>query len=232
MGLRLFMSWRYVYTYSMVYELSYRRDNQDYRVIVTIKAIKNVIFRFRDHAFYVSAPRRTKDATIIAYLDKFYERLLAKNAQSTTPFVGNQVYLLGELFDLYEGEAVKNTFFYGNGLYFKDQNDFDKKLRKFAKEYYTLRVRHHEQIMKIKKPYDIKVRDMKTRFGTNSRKTHALSFQLRLIHFHPSIIDAIIIHELAHDRNFDHGVSFYQELYKYCPDYKILVKRLKKGLFA
>lgn len=216
----------------MVYELTYRRDGHDYRVVVTIKQIKNVIFRFRDQVFYVSAPRRTKEATIIAYLDKFYERLLAKHAQNTTPFINQQIYLLGELFDLYEGSSVKNTFIFGRGLYYKNQRDFDKKLRAFAKDYYTLRVRHHEQIMKIKKPYDVKVRDMKTRFGTNSRKTHALSFQLRLIHFHPLIIDAIVIHELAHDRHFDHGLSFYQELYKYCPDYKILVKRLKKGQFA
>lgn len=216
----------------MIYELPYRRDNHDYRIIVTIKPIKNVIFRFRDSTFHVSAPKRTKDATIIAYLDKFYERLLAKHAQNTSPFLGNQVFLLGELFDMYEGAAVKNTFVFGRGVYFDDRADFTKKLRLFAKEYYTLSVRHHEKIMGIKKPYDIKVRDMKTRFGTNSRKTHALSFQLRLIHFRPEIIDAIVIHELAHDRNFDHGLSFYQELYKFCPDYKILVKRLKKGLFS
>ncbi|MDY0345340.1 MAG: YgjP-like metallopeptidase domain-containing protein [Bacilli bacterium] len=216
----------------MVHELSYTRNNQQYRVVVTIKKIKHVIFRFRDNIFYVSAPRKTKDATIFAYLDKFYERLLAKHAQNTNPFVDNQVYLLGELWKLFEGVSLKNIFAFDGSLYYKNQNDFNKKLRKFAKDYFTERVRHYELIMRIRKPYEIKVRDMKTRYGTNSRKTHALSFQLRLIHFHPEVIDAIVIHELAHDRYFNHGEAFYRELYKYCPNYKIIVKKLKKGEFV
>lgn len=223
---------RYVYTIIMVYKLTYSRENKTYEVIVTVKRIKNVIFRYRDGVFYVSAPKLTSQITIYNYLDKFYSRLLAKEAKKTTPFVDGKMYLLGNLVNLHEGQSNGKSFLVGDILLFKNQNDFQRKLRAFAKEYFTSRVRHYEEIMRIKKGYDVKVRDMKTRFGTNSRKTHALSLQLKLIHYHPSIIDAIIIHELAHDRNFNHGDGFYQELYKYCPDYKILLKKLKRGEYS
>ncbi len=222
----------YVYTIIMVYKLTYSRDSKTYEVVVTVKRIRNVIFRYRDGIFYVSAPKYTAHTTIFNYLDKFYHRLLAKEARKTTPFIDGKMYLLGSLFNLCEGAANGKSFLVGDSLMYKNQNDFERKLKKFAKEYFIGRVRHYELIMKIKKPYDVKVRDMKTRFGTNSRKTHALSLQLKLIHYHPNIIDAIIIHELAHDRNFNHGDGFYQELYKYCPDYKILLQKLKRGEYA
>lgn len=213
----------------MVYELSYRHSNVEYLVIVSVKRIKNVIFRFRDGKFYVSVPKKTSEKLIFEYLDRFYERLLAKDAKKTTPFENGRVYLQGQLVEMFAGETIKNVFRFGDAVYFKDEKDFDKKLRNYALEYFTERVRYHEKMMKIRRPYDIKVRNMKTRFGTNSRKTHALSFQIRLIHFHPAVIDAIVIHELAHDRYFDHGEKFYQELFKFCPDYKLLVRKLKKG---
>ena len=216
----------------MVYELTYQRNNNNHKVVVTVKRIKNIIFRYREGTFFVSAPKNTSQKVIFDYLERFYERLLAKDAKKTTPYDNGKMFLLGQLVELHDGQALKNTFLLGEALYFKDEKDLDKKLRIYAKEYFTQRVRYFEKVMKIRQPYDIKVRNMKTRFGTNSRKTHALSFQIRLIHFHPDIIDAIVIHELAHDRYFDHGPRFYQELYKYCPNYKTFVNKLKKGEFA
>ncbi|MFA5481278.1 MAG: YgjP-like metallopeptidase domain-containing protein [Bacilli bacterium] len=216
----------------MIYELSYSRENEQYRVIVTTKRIKNIIFRFRDRVFYVSAPFRTKDELIFDYLNRFYHRLLARHAKVADPFVDGQLYLLGRLVGLYEGEDIKGHFLVGEALYYKNKSDFDRKLRRFASEYLTSRVRVFETSMGIKKAYEVKIRQMKTRFGTNSRRTHSLTFQLKLIHFHPEIIDAIVVHELAHDRHFNHGRAFYDELLTHCPNYKMLIKKLKKGEFA
>lgn len=228
----LCMSNKSDYTNNMVYQLTYHRNDRDHAVVVTVKRIKNIIFRYKDGSFLVSTPKNTPTKVIFDYLDRFYDRLLAKDAKKTSPFENGKMFLLGQSVELYAGEDIKNVFRFGDALYFKDDKDFDKKLRLYAKDYFTSRVRYFEKVMKIKNPYEIKVRDMKTRFGTNSRKTHALSFQLRLIHFQPEIIDAIVIHELAHDHHFDHGVKFYQKLYEFCPNYKALIKKLKKGEFA
>ncbi|NCA97196.1 MAG: DUF45 domain-containing protein [Bacteroidia bacterium] len=220
------------YTNNMVYELAYERNGKRHPVVVSVKRIKHIIFRYKEGSFLVSTPKNTPDKIVFDYLDRFYERLLAKDAKRTTPYIDGKMYLLGELLTMSRIESRKTPFVQEGQVFFVDEVDMKKKLRKFAKEYYEGRVRLYEKIMGIKVPYQIKVRDMKTRFGTNSRKTHALSFQLRLIHFSPKIIDAIVIHELAHDRHFDHGRKFYDELYKYCPDYKMLVTKLKRGEYA
>lgn len=223
------MSRRNDYTNIMVYELAYERDGRRHPVVVNVKRIKHIIFRYRDGSFFVSAPKNTPEQVVIDYLNRFYERLLAKDAKKTTPFVDGKMYLLGQLLPMVVSSDKKVSFVNEGQVFYRDDNHLQRELRKFAKKYYEERVRYYEQVMGIRRPYQIKVRDMKTRFGTNSRKTHALTFQLRLIHFAPDIIDAIVIHELAHDQHFDHGREFYKQLYQYCPNYKPLISKLKKG---
>ena len=45
------------------------------------------------------------------------------------------------------------------------------------------------------------------------------------------IIDSVIIHELAHHFVYDHSDNFYKVVYKYCPNYDILRKKLIKAEF-
>ncbi|MBQ7243982.1 MAG: M48 family metallopeptidase, partial [Bacilli bacterium] len=52
------------------------------------------------------------------------------------------------------------------------------------------------------------------------------TFQCRLMAFHPSIIDSVVVHELAHHYQFDHSKKFYDIVYRYCPDYDKLRKKL------
>jgi len=212
--------------------LTYQRDGISYPVVITIKAIKNIVFRYRGGTFFVSAPSLARDREILKYLDQFFVRLLARGAPAPSPIADGRMYLLGGLVDLHAGEEVKGAFLYEGGLYYKDDEDLKKKMRKLAKRYLEARVRFHETKMGIKEPYLVKIRDMKTRFGTNSRKTHALTFQLHLIHFRPDLIDAIVIHELAHDSHFDHGRAFYDTVVKYCPEYRQLIKKIRRGEFA
>ena len=72
---------------------------------------------------------------------------------------------------------------------------------------------------------------MKTRLGSNSRKTNKLAFSLSLVHYSKDIIDSVIVHELAHYYEFNHSFKFYNIVYKYCPNYKILRKKLIKGIY-
>ena len=85
--------------------------------------------------------------------------------------------------------------------------------------------------MGITHTYKIRVRKMKSRYGSNSRKTMSLAFNLSLVHYSPEIIDSVIIHELVHDKVFNHSEKFYNEVYKYCPNYKALKRKLNKGIY-
>lgn len=215
----------------MNYEFYFLKDNKEYLVVVTYKRIQNIIFRFRDEVFYVSAPHKTPNSLIHQYLSKHCEKLLRSERKALNPFVGDQMYLLGKLVTLKEGYIIKQDFLQDNLFYYLDEEDLEKKLKKIALEHFTKRVRYFEKELKIKKAYNIRIRKMTSRYASNSSKTHSLTFQLNLIHFESQLSDAIIIHELAHDSHFHHQPSFYEKVLKYCPDYYEKIQKIKDGEF-
>ena len=74
-----------------------------------------------------------------------------------------------------------------------------------------------------------KVRDAISKYGSCKPKTKELYFTLRLIMLPENVIDAIIVHELAHIVYANHSKDFYSLIEKYIPDYKKIDKWLKKN---
>ena len=72
---------------------------------------------------------------------------------------------------------------------------------------------------------------MKSRYGSNNKSTKTITYSLVLLHYSPEIIDSVIIHEIAHCFAYNHGDNFYKVVYKYCPNYDILRKKLIKAEF-
>ena len=64
-----------------------------------------------------------------------------------------------------------------------------------------------------------------SRWGScNSRRE--VRFSWRLIKARPALIDYVICHELAHLRHMDHSPSFWNEVERMCPDYRVLKQEL------
>ena len=77
--------------------------------------------------------------------------------------------------------------------------------------------------------YRITIRKMTSRYGSNSKTSKHITFATILLHYSLPIIDSVVVHELAHIEVFDHSKKFYDVVYKYCPDYDVLHKKLRKG---
>ncbi|MCY7417606.1 MAG: M48 family metallopeptidase [Chloroflexi bacterium] len=58
------------------------------------------------------------------------------------------------------------------------------------------------------RPTSISVRDQQTRWGSAS-KAGSLSFSWRLLLAPPFVLDAVVVHELAHLRHANHGATFW-----------------------
>ena len=80
--------------------------------------------------------------------------------------------------------------------------------------------------------YQVKVRDMRSRYGTNNRAKKTITYAMNLLYYSSEIIDSVVIHELTHCFVYDHSDNFYRLLYKYCPYYDMLRKKLIKAVFA
>lgn len=200
-------------------EFEYSKNGTKYRVFVSYKRQKNVYFRFKEDAFYVSAPYRTSNRFIASGLDKFFDKLVNRPKEKIEHYSleKKHIYLLGNKMGL-------------DSLNIKDNEDLPKYLKYKALEVITFEVRNYEQIMGIKNPYKIKVKNTLRQYGSNSKRTHTLSFQISLIHYSLDIIDSVVVHELAHEFERNHQKGFYEIVYKYCPNYKTLHKKLRKGI--
>ena len=85
--------------------------------------------------------------------------------------------------------------------------------------------------MGVTSPYRVRTAKLKSRYGSNSRRTHKLSFASSLIHYPVEVIDSVVVHELAHHFVFDHSKSFYNVVLRYCPAYWEMHKRLRKKIY-
>lgn len=201
------------------HELIYEYNGVSYPLIITYKRIKNTYFRYKDGAFYVTSNPRVSEKRIVASLDKYAPKLLKirKNKQKPYSLKDGYVYVFGECKHL------------DNKLC--DEVSLKKILKVTLIEYLNEQVRYYEKEMDISPSYKIKVKDMSSRHGSNSRQTRTISFQLSLVHYKKEIIDSVIVHELAHDKVFNHSKKFYDIVYQYCPNYKKYKKELRNGEF-
>ena len=200
-------------------EFIYRIVDKDYNVYVDRKFQRNIYFRFKNGSFYISCPKLTPRSQIVKGLNKYAERLIKQynKRHDNFSFEDDFVFLLGESYSL-KALNIENT---------KELQAF---LVENAKKVFKNLVRKNEEKMGIKEPYKIKLKNTQAQFGSNSLKTHTLSFQLSLIHYSEEIIESVVIHELAHEYYRNHQKEFYNVVYKYCPNYDLVQRKLKKGI--
>jgi len=75
-------------------------------------------------------------------------------------------------------------------------------------------------------PESVKVTGARKRFGSCSAK-NGLCFSWRLMSYPDEAIDYVVVHELAHIAQKNHGSGFYELVAAVLPDYKVRRKLLK-----
>ncbi len=94
-----------------------------------------------------------------------------------------------------------------------------------AKKIIPKRVKHFATIMGVR--YNrIAIKHQATRWGSCSAKGN-LNFNCLLVLCPPEIRDYVIIHELCHLKELNHSERFWNEVAKYCPEYKVHKQWLK-----
>ena len=94
-----------------------------------------------------------------------------------------------------------------------------------ARELILQRLEHFNSFYNFK--YNIvAVRDQKTRWGSCSSKGN-LNFNYKILFLDSDLADYIIVHELCHLKEMNHGANFWQQVELQCPDYKSKMYRLR-----
>ena len=198
---------------------------KEYPIILVRKHMKRITMRPDHNGILVHAPIGVSISFIKAAINRHMPKFIA-SLNSDAPLSTNHIYFLGT--KAYNDDAYLKTIFKAS-LDDYMATAFEVELRKKALLFFTKRVRHYEKVMGIARPYEVKVRKMKARLGSNEKHTHTLTFALKLIHYALPIIDAVVVHELAHDFAFDHSRNFYEVVEKYCPTYRDEHAKIKRG---
>ena len=72
----------------------------------------------------------------------------------------------------------------------------------------------------------IAIRNQKSRWGSCSKKGN-LNFNYKLVFMPPAIRDYVIVHEICHIKEFNHGRGFWSLVAETVPDWKKLRKELR-----
>ncbi len=209
-------------------ETKYLHKGKEYKLIITRKKMRSIRYYFKDGTFKISAPKYlVTQKQIMDGLEKYADQLIKMDTRSSAS--GDDfIYILGNKYDLTFPGQLKIE---DNIIKYKDKEQLERKLRRWFRGFVTVRNEIYEKKMKINKPYNVRVRRMTTRYGSNSKGTHSVTYSLVLLHYSVEIIDSVVVHELSHHFVRDHSQKFYNVVYKYCPDYRELHKKLRKGVF-
>jgi predicted metal-dependent hydrolase len=72
----------------------------------------------------------------------------------------------------------------------------------------------------------VAIRDQRRRWGSCSSKGN-LNFNYRLIFLPEHLFDYIIVHELCHLKEMNHGPAFWSLVAKECPQYEAMIAELR-----
>lgn len=203
--------------------------------------LKNIYLSFDEHGeLVIKSPKVSIDRIEKLIISKANwinkTQIKIKNKKSNCDNL-TQIYYLGKLIDVTFMESKSSPrvdFNSDNGLTIYAKTDdkevltsiIDKFYQAQSLEYITKEVQKYSKIMSLY-PIDIKYRKTKRQWGSCSGKNN-LSFNTMLMKLNPSLIEYVVIHELAHIQHKNHQKQFWELVEEYSPSHKKLRKELKE----
>jgi len=99
-------------------------------------------------------------------------------------------------------------------------------LQQEARAYFTERLAHYADRMGLPHP-PLRLSSARTRWGSCNHRG-CISLHWRLIQMPPSVIDYVVVHELAHIREMNHSPRFWSVVEEFCSDWRALRQELKQ----
>ena len=196
----------------------------------------------RDGVIEVRAPLLYRESDMQAFLNQHkrwifnhLDRLQNADNQQKKYISGEIHYYLGKQYTLQVVQSNKNAVYIeGDSLiiHSKSSDNIDNLLNKWYRA--QAKIVFSELlppiIEKFKKynvaPAKISIRDMRSRWGSCSRKGN-ISLNLQLIKLNENCIRQVMIHEMCHLIYFNHQAGFYALMEEMMPDWKLWKKELK-----
>ncbi len=208
------------------------------------KSVKNLNLRVRrDGTMHLSIPRRTTIAVAEAFLIKQEDWILATIAKvearaeahpaisgqvgDTLPYLGTTLSIRWETGSpaRVQIDRERNHL----NVYLSDPADPEQRMRaveafeknETARLVSLLVARYHPFFAPrgVEYPKEIRVKHIKSRFGSCAPKVGSLNFASKLCEFPMSFVEYVVVHELCHFLVPNHSAAFWEEVERVLPDY-------------
>jgi predicted metal-dependent hydrolase len=200
-------------------------NNQVITYVIIRKPIKNIYFRFKsDLILYVSCNRMVSERYIINLLNEQASNILKMYDKMQKKQTPNDLYYLGDKLNL----IISNTkpFINNDDIYAKSMEEAKKYLYTLSLSIFETRLKQIRHNFDYLPEFRLRVRHMTTRWGVCNRKSMTVTLNTELITKDVNLIDYVIIHELCHFKYMNHSSSFWNEVGKHYPYYKLARKEL------
>ena len=203
-----------------------------------IKDIRNLIIKLNaKNEIIVSIPKSVPEKILIEFLDanleKFYNHANEKKENSSINLKENWFYLFGQKM-FFEDDKLNKKIIINNKkisyLNISKEDAINKYRKKELNVYLLIRQLQFQKIMNID-DHLIRVREKERAWATNHVLKKTIYYSVKLSAFSKEIIDYVIVHELAHNKEPNHSKKFWEIVSKYEPEYKLKRYKLKKGKY-
>ena len=211
------------------------------------KKVKNINLRVKqDGTVHLTVPMATTEDFINRFIEskkdwiesklKYFNEC-DKNVDSVEIINGQSVRYLGDRYtlkiiqDLNEGLKLCPEYI---EIHVKDSNDKTRK-QEILNEWYVKRAK--DKFLKLVNKYEevlneqvngIRIKTMKTRWGSCNVKTKNINLNLELIKNPQECIEYVVLHELAHLKHPNHSKEFWEYVGTHMPDWKLRRKKLEQ----
>lgn len=205
--------------------MQYILNDKKYDVLIVRKNIKNIYIKERDGKIYVTCNKFTLESNIKKLMDNNKGKLTKMLSKKENQ---DKFYYLGKYYDIIYNEDITEPYILDNYLYTKDDAMLNKWLdiniqALFNREYHNI----YESFLEINEKYLLKIKKLKSRWGSNNRHSKIITLNKDLIKYDIRCLRYVIIHEMAHQVHFDHSKNFWNLVKKYVPNYKEIKEVLK-----
>lgn len=146
------------------------------------------------------------------------------------------IYLLGNKYNFYFAD-VKRTIFDGDTFLFSSWGVLENKLKSEIRPYILQLIAENCAKLGVNVDIDLKFTSAASFSGCLSyrfKNKEVLTMKINRFvgHFHPSVINGLIAHEVCHVLYKNHKQEFFDAVYKICPNYDENMQCLHYGYFG
>ncbi len=196
-------------------------------VVVVRKNNKNIYFRFDENLNLV--------VTASKYVSlKEIKKLIDRNSKSLSKMLikienrqekEKEFWYLGRKYNIVFAEDADIEFIDGT-IRCRNEMVLKKFIQVQTKDIFNDEVRKMKEIIETPE-FKLRIRKMKTRWGVCNYKNMTITLNSELIKYRKEMLRYVIVHEMCHFYQHNHGALFWQMVERYYPNYKEARKELR-----